>query len=251
MSDFNGRFGAHAIPARADMSVDAGLRAFMLGVYNKLGLGLLIAAALAWSTVNVPAVMNVLYRTDGYGHLIGFTPLGTAVQWAPLVILLVSSFTMRNPTAQGASLLYWLVVSLIGLSLGVVFLAYTGGSVAATFFATAAAFGALSLYGYVTKRDLTAFGSFLMVGLIGLIVAMLVNAFLLHSTGASLIISVIGVLIFAGLTAWETQKLKMVYYQVGGDRNALGVMTSYGALTLFLDFLNLFLFMLRIFGNRR
>jgi FtsH-binding integral membrane protein len=250
MSDFNGRFGASAMPARADMSVDAGLRAFMLGVYNKLGLGLLIAAALAWSTVNVPAVMAVLYHVDAYGR-IGFTPLGMAVQWAPLVILLLSSFTMRNPTAQSANFLYWLVVSLIGLSLGVVFLAYTGGSVASTFFATAAAFGGLSLFGYTTKRDLTAFGAFLMVGLIGLIVAMLVNSLLLHSSGATFVISIIGVLIFAGLTAWETQKLKMMYYQVGGDRNALGVLTSYGALTLFLDFLNMFLFMLRIFGNRR
>jgi FtsH-binding integral membrane protein len=250
MSDFNGRFGASAFPARADMSVDAGLRAFMLGVYNKLGLGLLVAAALAWSTVNVPAVMTALYRVDAYGRF-GFTPLGMAVQWAPLVILLLSSFTMRNPTAKGASLLYWLVVSLIGLSLGVVLLAYTGGSVASTFFATAAAFGGLSLFGYVTKRDLTAFGAFLMVGLIGLIVASLVNVLLLHSSGATFVISIIGVLIFAGLTAYDTQKLKMVYYQIGGDRNALGVMTSYGALSLFLDFLNLFLFMLRIFGNRR
>ena len=250
MSDFNGRFGASAIPARADMSVDAGLRAFMLGVYNKLGLGLLIAAALAWSTVNVPAVENALYRIE-FGRVIGFTPLGMAVQWAPLVILLFSSFTMRNPTAKGASLLYWLVVSLIGLSLGVVFLAYTGGSVASTFLATAAAFGGLSLFGYTTKRDLTAFGAFLMVGLIGLIVASVVNVWLLHSSGATFVISIIGVLIFAGLTAYDTQKLKMVYYQVGGDRNALGVMTSYGALSLFLDFLNLFLFLLRIMGNRR
>jgi FtsH-binding integral membrane protein len=250
MSDFNGRFGASAIPVRADMSVDAGLRAFMLGVYNKLGLGLLIADALAWSTVNVPAVEAALYRIE-FGRVIGFTPLGTAVQWSPLVILLLSSFTMRNPTARGASLVYWLVVSLIGLSLGVVFLAYTGGSIASTFFATAAAFGGLSLYGYTTKRDLTAFGAFLMVGLIGLIVASIVNVLLLHSSGATFVISIIGVLIFAGLTAWDTQKLKMMYYQAGGDRNALGVMTSYGALSLFLDFLNMFLFLLRIFGNRR
>jgi FtsH-binding integral membrane protein len=250
MSDFNGRFGASAFPARADMSVDAGLRAFMLGVYNKLGLGLLIAAALAWSTVHVPAIENALFHVDGYGR-IGFTPLGMIVQWSPLAILLFSSFGMRNPTAQGASLVYWLVVSLIGLSLGTVFLAYTGGSIASTFFATAAAFGGLSLFGYTTKKDLTAFGAFLMVGLIGMIVASIVNLVFLHSSGATFVISIIGVLIFAGLTAYDTQKLKMMYYQVGGDRNALGVMTSYGALSLFLDFLNLFLFLLRIFGNRR
>jgi hypothetical protein len=249
MSDFNGRFGTSAFPARADMSVDAGLRAFMLGVYNKLALGLLIAAGLAWATVNVPAVEALLYRVE-YGRVIGFTPIGMAVQWAPLVVLLISNFTMRNPTAQGASALYWTVVSLIGLSLGVVFLAYTGSSVAMTFFVTAAAFGGLSLYGYVTKRDLTAFGAFLFIGLIGLVLASIVNMFV-HSGPMGFVISVVGVLIFAGLTAYDTQKLKMMYYQVGGDRNALGVMTSYGALSLFLDFLNLFLFLLRLFGNRR
>jgi FtsH-binding integral membrane protein len=249
MSDFNGRFGTQTFPARADMSVDAGLRAFMLGVYNKLALGLLIAAGLAWATVNVPAVEALLYRVE-YGRVIGFTPIGMAVQWAPLVVLLISNFTMRNPTAQGASALYWTVVSLIGLSLGVVFLAYTGSSVAMTFFVTAAAFGGLSLYGYVTKRDLTAFGAFLFIGLIGIVLASLVNMFV-HSGPLGFVISVIGVLVFAGLTAYDTQKLKMMYYQVGGDRNALGVMTSYGALSLFLDFLNLFLFLLRLFGNRR
>jgi FtsH-binding integral membrane protein len=251
MSDFNGRFGAYGgAPARADMSVDAGLRAFMLGVYTKMALGLLVSAALAWSTVNVPAVMHALYVTGYGGRVVGYTGLGMAVQWAPLVVLLVSSFTMRNPTSQVSNLIYWLVVSLIGLSLGVIFLVYTNGSIASTFLVTAAGFGGLSLYGYTTKRDLTAFGAFLIVGLIGLILAMVVNWFL-HSSALSFMISIIGVLIFAGLTAYDTQKLKMVYYQIEGDRNALSAMTSWGALNLYLDFLNMFLFLLRIFGDRR
>jgi FtsH-binding integral membrane protein len=249
MSDFNGRFGATAIPARADMSIDAGLRAFMLGVYNKLGLGLVLAGALAWVTANVPAVEVLLYRVVD-GHLVGFTTLGTILQFAPIVVLLGSMFAMRNPTAAGASALYWTVVSLIGLSLGVVFLAYTGGSIATTFFITAAAFGGLSLTGYVTKRDLSGMGAFLIMGVWGLIIASIVNMFL-HSSSMNLIISVLGVLIFAGLTAYDTQKLKLIYYQAGGDRNRLGVLTSYGALNLFLDFLNMFLFLLRIMGGRR
>lgn len=250
MSDFNGRFGGAAIPARADMSVDAGLRAFMLGVYNKLALGLIISGALAWATVNVPAVEAMLYRVTASGRVAGFTPLGMAVEFAPLAILLVSSFTMRNPTAAGASALYWVIVSLIGMSLGIVFLAYAQSSIFLTLFVTAGAFGGLSLFGYVTKRDLTAMGAFMVMGLWGLIIASLVNMFV-HSEGINLIISYVGVLIFAGLTAYDTQKLKMMYYQAGGNTNSLGVLTSYGALNLYLDFLNMFLFLLRIMGNRR
>jgi FtsH-binding integral membrane protein len=249
MSDFNGGFGATVIPARADMSVDAGLRAFMLGVYNKLCLGLVLAGALAWVTANVPAVQVLLYRVVD-GHFVGFTTLGIVVKFAPLVVLLGAMFTMRSPTAEGASFVYWAVVSTIGLSLGSIFLAYTGGSIASTFFITAAAFGGLSLTGYVTKRDLSGMGAFLIMALWGLIIASIVNMFL-HSTGMYMIISVLGVLIFAGLTAYDTQKLKMAYYQAGADRNRLGVMTSYGALNLFLDFLNMFLFLLRIMGGRR
>jgi FtsH-binding integral membrane protein len=249
MSDFNGRFGATVIPAKADMGVDAGLRAFMLGVYNKLALGLLISGALAWASVTVPEIRNALYVTDAFGRH-GFTMLGMAVQWSPLVILLVSMFAMRNPTAGGASLLYWAVVSLMGLSLGIVFLAYTGGSIFLTFFVTAAAFAGLSLTGYVTKRDLSGMGAFLIMGVWGLIIASVVNIFL-HSETMNFLISVVGVLIFAGLTAYDTQKLKMIYYQSGGDANRLGVITSYGALNLYLDFLNMFLFLLRIMGNRR
>ncbi len=247
MSDLNGRYDG-AVAGASAAGVDAGLRAFMLGVYNKLAIGLFVAGGLAWITGNVPEVTRLFFQVTEQG--VGFTPLGLAVRFAPLAILLVSMFAMRNPTARGASLLYWSTVALFGVGLGVLFLAYASMSIATTFFVTASAFGGLSLVGYVTKRDLSAFGSFLIMGLFGLIIASLVN-FFMQSAMMSFIISVVGVLIFSGLIAYDTQKLKLGYYAMKDDANGLGVLTSYGALNLFLDFLNLFLFLLRLFGGRR
>lgn len=250
MSDFN-RGAARTIPAdRADMSVDAGLRSFMLGVYNKVGLGLVVSAATAFLTSSVPAVQELLFRVTPDGRLAGYTMLGMIVQFAPLAILLVSGFAMRNPTARAAGAIYWAVVALIGASMGALAFRFTGASLGTTFLSTAIAFGALSLWGYTTKRDLTAFGSFLMVGLVGIVLASLVNIFL-HSSAIQMIVSVLGVFIFAGLIAYDTQKLKMTYYQLGGDAQAMGVATSYGALSLYLDFINLFYMLLNLFGSRR
>ncbi len=248
MSDSNNGSPWATAPTTTDMSVDAGLRAFMLGVYSKLCLGLLLAAVLAWVVGNVPEVTRLFFQDNG--GRIGLSPLGMAVQWAPLVILLISAFTMRSPTARGASILYWLVVSLFGMSLGFIFLVYAQVSIATTFVATAGAFGGLSLWGYTTKRDISAWGSFLFIGLFGIIIASLVNMFL-HSEMMSFVVSIIGVLVFAGFTAYDTQKLKLGYYAIKDNQNSLGVMTSYGALSLFLDFINMFLFLLRIFGGRR
>ncbi|MGZ9113285.1 MAG: Bax inhibitor-1/YccA family protein, partial [Brevundimonas sp.] len=174
MSDFR---NGYSMPATADMSVDAGLRSFMLGVYNKLALGLVVAGALAYLTGNVPAVQELLFARTADGR-IGLTMLGMIVQFSPLVMLFGSMFFMKNPTAGGVNLLYWAVVATIGAGLGIVFLRYTGESVASTFFVTAAAFGGLSLFGYTTKKDLTGMGSFLIMGVIGLIIAMVVNMFL-------------------------------------------------------------------------
>lgn len=254
MSDFN-RGYARTIPVdRADMSVDAGLRAFMIGVYNKVALGLVLSAAMAYLTGQVAPVRDLLFKVttapNGAEVFAGYTILGMVVVFAPLAVLLLSSFAMKNQTARGASVIYWTVVALMGASLGTVTMIYTGASIASTFLITATAFGSLSLIGYTTKRDLTGFGSFLMIGLIGLIVASVVNIFLQNSM-MNFIISVVGVLIFAGLTAYDTQRLKMTYYQLGGDQAAMGVATSYGALNLYLDFLNLFMFLLRLFGDRR
>ena len=250
MSDFNRGFMRPAA-APADMAVDVGLRSFMLGVYNKVALGLVVSGVLAWLTSHAP-VANYLFREvqTPYGMAVGYTGLGTALAFSPLVVLLGATFLMRNATPQNSGALYWTIVSLIGASFGVLLLRYTGESVATTFFISAAAFGGLSLFGYTTKRDLSGIGSFMIMGVWGIILASLVNMFL-HSSMVAFTISILGVLIFSGLIAWDTQRLKMTYYQVGGDQAALGVATNYGALSLYLDFVNLFQFLLAFFGNRR
>ena len=248
MNDFNRGYAAQA-PARADMAVDAGLRAFMLGVYNKLALGLIVAGALAYLTGNVDAVGQYLFARTAEGG-IALTPLGMIVQFSPLVMLFGSMFFMKNPSPGMVNLLYWAVVATIGAGLGVVFLIYTNTSIASTFFVTAAAFGALSLWGYTSKRDISAWGSFLIMGVIGLILAMLVNAFFVQSGVMHLVISAIGVLLFAGLIAFDTQRLKMTYYALGGDQTALSVATGFGALALFINFVNLFQFLLAFLGGR-
>ena len=153
-------------------------------------------------------------------------------------------------SAKGVNMLYWAVVATIGAGLGVLFLRYTGGSLASTFFVTAAAFGGLSLVGYTTKKDLTAMGSFLIMGVIGLVIASLVNMFMQSGT-LYLIISGLGVLIFSGLIAYDTQRLKMTYYALGGNQEAMGVATGFGALSLFINFVNLFQFLLAFMGGRR
>jgi FtsH-binding integral membrane protein len=250
MSDFN-RGYARTIPAdRADMSVDAGLRSFMLGVYNKVALGLVLSGALAFVTGQFAPVQQLLYKVTADGRLAGLQPLGYVVAFAPLVVLLFSMAAVRNASPRSSGILYWTIVSLIGASLGVLTLIYTGGSIASTFLITATAFGGLSLFGYTTKRDLTGFGSFLMIGLIGIVLASVVNIFL-HSGPMQFIISVLGVFIFAGLIAYDTQRLKMTYYQLGGDQAAMGVATNYGALSLYINFINLFQMLLSLFGSRR
>ena len=250
MSDFN-RGYARTVPAdRADMSVDAGLRSFMLGVYNKVALGLVLSAGLAYLTGQFAPVQALLYRVTEEGRLAGMQPLGYVVAFAPLAVIMFGMFGMRNATPRSSGIYYWSIVSLIGASLGVLTLVYTGASIASTFLVTAAGFGALSLFGYTTKKDLTGFGSFLIVGLIGLVLASLVNMFM-QSSMMHFIISVLGVFIFAGLIAYDTQRLKMQYYELGGDTASMGVATNFGALSLYINFINLFQFLLSIFGSRR
>jgi len=248
MGDFN-RGYARTIPAdRADMSVDAGLRSFMLGVYNKVALGLVLSAALAYVTGTYPPVRDLMFNVAG--GRVGFTPLGMIVAFAPLALLLLSGFALRNPNPRTAGALYWTIVSLMGASLGVVVLIYTGASIGTTFLITAASFGALSLVGYTTKKDLTAMGSFLIMGVFGLIIASVVNIFL-KSPMLYFAVNALGVLIFAGLIAYDTQRLKMTYYQLGGDQAAMGVATNFGALSLYINFINLFQFLLSFLGQRR
>ena len=249
MSDFNRGFSRTIPVDRADMSVDAGLRSFMLGVYNKVALGLVLSAALAYLTADYAPVMRLLYVTTADGRLAGFTGLGTIVRFAPIAIILGSLF-MRNPSPAASGALYWAMVSAIGAGLGLWLLVYTHSSVALTFLITATAFGGLSLFGYTTKRDLSPMRSFLMIGLFGLVLASLVAMFW-SPPGFSFVFSAVGVLLFAGLIAYDTQNLKMSYYSLGGDQNSTAVATNYGALRLYLNFINLFQFLLQFLGNRR
>ncbi len=248
MSDFNRGVWGQA-PARADMSVDAGLRAFMLGVYNKMALGLALSAVLAWVTSHAP-VVQYLFVQDQLGRVVP-TAAGSALMWAPLVVVLVGSFLARGITVRNSGAYYWIVVSLLGAGLGVDALIYTTASLATAFLVTSTAFGALSLFGYTTKRDMSGIGSFLIMGLWGMVALSLLNIFLLHASGLQVLIQIVMLGIFAGLTAFQTQQLKMTYYQVQGDAQGLAAATNFGALTLYLDFINMFQILLSLFGGRR
>lgn len=243
MSDYHSQ--TRSIPTgRADMAVDAGLRAFMLGVYNKMAVGLLLTGVLAYIVGTTPAFMAAIFSG----------PQAYLVMFGPLAILLISSFAMRNPSPVAANVVYWSVVTLIGIGMGALVYAYAGIPngmvlVAKAFLITSATFGGLSLWGYTTKRDLTGFGTFLIMGLIGLIIASVVNMFL-QSDALSFAISIIGVLVFAGLTAFDTQRLKYTYYALGGDQRAMSVATTFGALSLYINFINLFQFILSLLSPR-
>jgi uncharacterized protein len=235
---------ARAIPGSADMAVDAGLRGFMLGVFNKMALGLLLSGVLAFA-VGTNQQLTFALLTP---------PVGYFVLFGPLAILLISSFVMRNPSPVGANLVYWSIVALFGISFGGMVYVYQHQLdgmliVAKAFLITASSFGALSLWGYTTKRDLSGFGTFLIMGVWGIVIAMVVNMFV-HSGALDFAISVIGVLVFAGLTAYRTQMLKFMYYQISGDQRALSVATTYGALSLYITFINLFTFILRLMSPR-
>ena len=250
MSDYNNGF---ARPTVADMSVDAGLRSFMLGVYNKMGLGLLLAGGLAWTVGNVPQVAQLMFQAVGERG-IGYTPLGMVVAFAPLAVLLFSNFFMRNMTVVSSAALFWVVVSLIGLSLGVLFVIYTGTLIFTALLVTAVAFGGLSLFGYATKRDLSPFGSFLVMAVWGIVASSVALFFLPPGVYNSPVVffgfNIIGVLVFSGMVAWKTQSLKMMYYQLGGNTASTAIATNIGALTLFISFVNLFQFILALMGGR-
>ena len=232
-------------------AIDQGLRAFMLAVYNHMALGVAITGAVA-----LGAFMMAVNQVDGqivgltaFGELIFRSPLKYVVMLAPLGVVLWMSFGAGRLSTAAARTLFYVYAALVGLSLSTIFLVYTGGSIARVFFVSAAAFGALSLYGYTTKRDLSAMGSFMMMGLFGLIIGSLVNLFL-ASSAFQFALTIGGVLIFAGLTAWDTQKLKSMYSSAYSPQEG-EKLAIYGALDLYLDFINLFLMMLRLLGDRR
>ncbi|WP_422059524.1 Bax inhibitor-1/YccA family protein [Sphingopyxis sp.] len=221
-----------------DQAVDAGLRSYMLSVYNYMGSGVLLTGIVAM----------LAYNSGFTASMVG-SPLMWVVALAPLAFVLVLSFGINKLSTTAAQMLFWAYAALMGLSMSTIFLAFTETSIAQTFFATAAAFVGLSLYGYTTKKDLSGFGTFLIMGLVGLLVAMLLNAFVFKSGPMGLAISAIGVLLFAGLTAYDTQKIKSMYFYVRGT-DFVGKSVVMGALTLYLDFVNMFTFLLNMLGSR-
>jgi FtsH-binding integral membrane protein len=252
MSDYDRNVAARGFGATRTAEIDAGLRAYMLRIYNYMAAGVALTGVVSWFTYNAAVI------TDVSGKITGLTSFGQALFSGPLTIVLFLgtlgivfflSFRIDKLQASTAMVLFMLYAGLLGLMLSSVFLTYTGASITRTFFISAASFGALSLYGYTTQRDLSPIGSFLIMGLFGLMLAMIVNIFLGSGTLA-LIISAVGVLIFAGLTAWDTQKIKEMY-DANDDGTVSGRKAVMGALTLYLDFINLFLFMLRFLGDRR
>ena len=230
---------AAGVGAREGVAFDAGLRKYMLSVYNYMASGVLLTGIVA-----------MLFAQSGYAAAILGGPgiLKYVLMFAPLAFIVVLSFGINKLSTGTAQLLFWAFATVMGLSMASIFLVFTGASIAQTFFATAAAFAGLSLWGYTTKKDLSGFGTFLVMGVVGLLVAMIINLFLQSGTMA-LVISFVGVLLFAGLTAYDTQRIKSMYYHVAGS-DMMGKTVIMGALSLYLDFVNMFTFLLNFMGQR-
>jgi FtsH-binding integral membrane protein len=235
-------FGPEPRAAQAQVGVeriDEGLRSYMLQVYNYMGLGLAITGVVAFLVAATPALYEPIFTT----------PLKWVVMLAPLGFVFFLSAKIRTMSAGAAQMTFWAFAAVMGLSMASIFLVFTGASIARVFFITAAMFGSMSIYGYVTKRDLSAWGSFLFMGLIGIIIAMVVNIFL-QSAAVQFAVSVSGVLVFTGLTAYDTQRIKSMYYEL----DAADVATRkaiMGALSLYLNFINMFVMLLQLFGATR
>lgn len=250
MVDQNPYYSASS--SRSAAEIDEGLRAYMLTVYNYMASALALTGLAAYVTANTQALYSLLYTfaqtPDGQVVLTGMTGLGYVAMFAPLGLVFFLGFGINRMQASTAQMVFWIYSALVGVSLASILFQYTGMSIAKTFFVTAAAFGGLSLYGYTTKKNLSGMGSFLIMGLFGLIIASIVNIFM-QSSAMEFVISVAGVLIFAGLTAYDTQKIKLMYLQ-GEHSETATKKAIMGALALYLDFINMFLFLLRFMGNR-
>jgi uncharacterized protein len=233
-------------------AVDEGLRAYMLRVYNYMSCGILltgIVAFLTYSAAVVPSADAGGFALTAFGQLLYGSPLKWIVMLAPLASVMFLSVRISTMSVGAAQFCFWLFSAVMGLSLSSIFLLYTGESITRVFFVTAAAFAALSMYGYTTRRDLSAWGTFLIMGVIGIVLASLVNLWL-RSNSLQFALSTIGVLVFAGLTAYDTQRIKNVYYEVLGDATAASKAAIMGALSLYLDFINMFIMLLSLFGRR-
>lgn len=256
MAEFSRRT-ANPAYAGTGLDIDEGLRAHMLRVYNYMGIGLVVTGIVAFAismltTTNDPSAAVAQLSNGTMLTQLGVALYGSPLQWivmlSPFAFVLALSFGINRMSTGTAQMVFWAFAAVMGVSLSSIFMVYTGSSIAKVFFITAAMFGSMSLYGYTTRRDLTSMGSFLFMGLIGIIIAMIVNIFM-QSSMLDFIISVAGVLVFLGLTAFDTQKIKEAYAENIGHEG-LGKLAIMGALTLYLDFINLFLMLLRLFGNR-
>lgn len=228
-------------------AIDEGLRAHMNKVYGTMSVGTLLTFIVAWAVGTSPALLGIFRNPETLSPNI----LGWIVMFAPLIMVFAFGAAINKLSVAGAQLFFYAFASVMGLSMAWIFVAFTGYSIAQVFLITSIAFAGLSIWGYTTKKDISAWGSFLIMGVIGLIVAMVVNIFL-QSPAIMFAISILGVLIFAGLTAYDTQKIKTEYLQhaAHGDAEWLGKSAIMGALTLYLDFINMFMFLLQLFGNR-
>jgi len=237
------RLGAFRAQAPAEAGYDAGLRSYMLSIYNYMASGVALTGIVALLAYSTPALFAVFFNQVGSPTILGWVAM-----LSPLAIILGMNFGLNRMSERTLKGLFWGFAALMGVSMSTIFARYTGASIAQTFFVTAASFGALSLYGYTTKKDLSAMGRFLFMGLIGIFIASIANIFI-GSSSLQLAVNILGVLIFAGLTAYDTQRLREMYYQVQGSDFA-GKAAVMGALTLYLNFINLFQFLLSFMGNR-
>ena len=265
MSQYDNQYAASSARTQQGAVVDQGLRSYMLTVYNYMAAGVALTGIVAYllftqavtldpalaaksATGGIYALKRGMYLTQ-LGVTLYASPLKWVVMLAPLAFVFFLSFRVYKMSVAGAQISFWLFAAVMGASLSSIFLIYTGQSIVQVFFISAAAFASLSLYGYTTKKDLSGWGSFLFMGVIGIIIAALVNLFL-QSSALQFAISVIGVLVFAGLTAYDTQRIKDGYYEVAGNAELAAKAAIMGALSLYLDFINLFVMLLQLLGNR-
>ena len=229
---------------------DEGLRQYMLKIYQYMSLALVCTGIFGYASLNFPPLTYMIYNVGPAGEIMGVSGLGTLIMLSPIAISLFFFMKMASMTVHTASVMLWVYAAVMGMSLSTLGLVYTGQSITKTFFICASVFGGMSIYGYITKKDLTSIGSFLIMGVIGILIASLVNMFL-QSPAVDFSISLIGVVVFMGLTAWDTQKLKDIYHYSGMNSEAREKLAIVGALSLYMDFINLFIYLLRFFGDRK
>ncbi|MEL6373812.1 MAG: Bax inhibitor-1/YccA family protein [Pseudomonadota bacterium] len=258
MAELDKRYARAGSRPVSDAAIDQGLRSYMLSIYNYMGAAVALTGVVAYvvsmlATTNDPALAVGTLKNGKMLTSLGQTLYGTPLKWvimlAPLGLVFLLGFRVHKMSLVATQATFWIYAALMGLSLSSIFLVFTGESIVQMFFISAAAFAALSLFGYTTKKDLSAWGSFLFMGVIGLIIAMVVNIFL-QSSALAFAISVIGVLVFAGLTAYDTQRLKNDYFELVGQGELMAKAAVMGALSLYLNFINMFMFLLQLLGNR-